>query len=121
MFAPPSPFLRPLLTLLLVLALASLPFGHRTTATAQDDPALIAFVEAGGTLADICDGPGEGLHAALDCEACRNMAGGVLASPVSLLISATLGVPAHPDFPTVRPLPRGPAGFPPPPRAPPQV
>ena len=59
-------------TLLLALALGSLPFAHRATAETQQDPAFIAFIQAGGTLADLCDGPEDGHGvAALDCEACR--------------------------------------------------
>ena len=44
-------------TLLLALALGSLPFAHRATAETQQDPAFIAFIQAGGTLADLCDAP----------------------------------------------------------------
>ena len=52
--------LRVSLTLLLLLALASLPFAHRATAQVHQDPAFIAFIQAGGTLSDLCDGPLEG-------------------------------------------------------------
>ena len=121
MFAPRSPFLRPILALLLALALLSLPFGHRTSSAAQEDPALIAFVEAGGTLADLCDGPGEALHAALDCEACSSMAASLLPVPFALYSPVTGAAPASRVTPRDLRLSRSPAGAPPPQRGPPAV
>lgn len=121
MFAPRPLSLRPVLTLLLALALLSLPFGHRSSTAAQADPALIAFVEAGGTLADLCDGPGEALHAALDCEACSSMAASLLPAPFTLYSPATGAATASRVTPRDLRLARSPAGAPPPQRGPPAV
>ena len=60
------------LTLLLaiVLGLVGVGFAHRTAVEA--DPELLAFFEAGGTLADICDESGSQSHSGdRGCDACR--------------------------------------------------
>ncbi|NUH66485.1 hypothetical protein HTT03_14465 [Sulfitobacter sp. S0837] len=79
---------RVMVTALLALALASIPFAHRGQAERLQDPAFIAFVQAGGDLSDLCTG------SALDhelgtpvCEACRLVAGFILPSPVQMLIA----------------------------------
>ncbi len=110
------------LTLWLVLALASLPLAHRASAKTQQDPAFIAFVQAGGTLSDLCNGPlgGQG-HAALDCEACRIVGALILPTPADVLLPPGNTRIAAPQ--AMRPVwvPRSPAGAPPPLRGPPVV
>ncbi|WP_339636245.1 hypothetical protein [uncultured Sulfitobacter sp.] len=110
------------LTLLLVLALASLPFAHRATAQVQQDPAFIAFIQAGGTLNDLCDGPLEShYHAALDCEACRIANAVILPTPADVLLPGGRLRFATPRAVRALGAPRSPAGAPPPVRGPPFV
>ena len=114
--------LRVSLTLLLVLALASLPFAHRATAQVQQDPAFIAFIQAGGTLSDLCDGTLEGQnHAALDCEACRIVNALILPTPADVLLPGGRLRFATPRAARALGAPRSPAGAPPPVRGPPFV
>jgi hypothetical protein len=63
------PLLRFCVALLFAAALVLLPFGHRATA-GNVDPALEAFLAAGGTAADICGGV-DPAHGARGCDACR--------------------------------------------------
>ena len=110
------------LTLLLVLALASLPFAHRATAQTQQDPAFIAFIQAGGTLSDLCDGPLDGQsHAALDCEACRIVNALILPARADVLLPSEQAGFAAPQAVRPRWIPRSPAGAPPPLRGPPMI
>ena len=114
--------LRVYLTVLLVLALASLPFAHRATAQVQQDPAFIAFIRAGGTLSDLCDGPLERQnHAALDCEACRIVNALILPTPADVLLPGGRLRIATPRAARALGAPRSPAGAPPPVRGPPFV
>ncbi|MEP3687362.1 MAG: hypothetical protein ABJN05_09735 [Sulfitobacter dubius] len=114
--------LRVTLTLLLVLAFASLPFAHRSTAQTQQDPAFIAFIQAGGTLSDLCDGPLDGQgHAALDCEACRIVSALMLPTLANVLLPAEKMGIAAPRAARALGAPRSPAGAPPPVRGPPFV
>ena len=114
--------LRVSLTLLLLLALASLPFAHRATAQVQQDPAFIAFIQAGGTLSDLCDGPLEGQnHAALDCEACRIVNALILPNPADVFLPRAALHFATPRLTRALGAPRSPAGAPPPVRGPPFV
>ncbi|MFG6559755.1 polyketide synthase [Sulfitobacter sp. 1A15299] len=114
--------LRVSLTLLLLLALASLPFAHRATAQVQQDPAFIAFIQAGGTMSDLCDGPLEGQsHGALDCEACRIVNALILPSPAEVLLPRAALRFATPRVALALGAPRSPAGAPPPVRGPPFV
>ena len=114
--------LRVSLTLLLVLALASLPFAHRATAQVQQDPAFIAFIQAGGTRSDLCDGPLESHnHAALDCEACRIVNALILPTPADVLLPGGTLRFATPRVARALGAPRSPAGAPPPVRGPPFV
>ena len=53
----------------MIVALAGLPFGHRATAT-EITPQMTAFVNMGGTLADLCGDP-DALMRGGPCEACR--------------------------------------------------
>jgi len=69
------------------VALGGVGFGHRMTPTVDAD--LIAFLEVGGTLADICDDTPTDTHLAVICEACQLMKS-VDQSPVSMA-SADLG------------------------------
>lgn len=53
----------------LIVALGGVGFGHRTAPAIDAD--LLAFLDAGGTLADICDDTPGSAHAAVVCEACQ--------------------------------------------------
>jgi|GEM_PF-2238546 len=119
-FASRLHFLRVTLTLLLALALASLPVAHRGTAETQQDSAFIAFIQSGGTLADLCDGGSDGhARAALDCEACRIVAGLILPAPAQKLSAPLTATEPPQGIGAVSWVPRNPAGTPPPVRGPP--
>lgn len=79
-------YLAGLIVAALTLALLSLPFAHRTSASAVT-PEMSEFLAMGGTLKDIC-GDIEGM---LDggCESCRVIAGTDLAPHLAV---------AHPAF-----------------------
>ncbi len=84
----------PLAALLgVVLALAAVGGGHRMAPPASD-PALAAFLAAGGTVADLClDGGGHGLgdgpgDAARHCDACQPTLAGPLPAPARTLTRA---------------------------------
>jgi hypothetical protein len=57
------------LTLALLFALAGIGFAHR--APQLDDAGKLAFLMAGGTLADVCDEGGDAGMAGGDCPACH--------------------------------------------------
>lgn len=117
--APPLASIRVTLAFLLALALTSLPFAHRTSAAVVEDPTFIAFVAAGGTLADLCSGPGHHFIAGTDCEACTVIGAANLASPPQGLIAPDI-FRRHPHnwFEPLR-LARSPATARPPVRGPP--
>lgn len=70
-----------LLGLILAAALATAGGGHRSAPSAPD-PALAAFLAAGGTLADLCfDGGAHGVgEGAPHCDACQPTLAGPLPS-----------------------------------------
>ncbi len=57
------------LTLALLFALAGIGFAHR--APQPDDAGKLAFLMAGGTLADVCDEGGDAGMAGGECPACH--------------------------------------------------
>lgn len=57
------------LTLALLFALAGIGFAHR--APQPDDAGKLAFLMAGGTLADVCDAGDDAGMAGGDCPACH--------------------------------------------------
>ncbi len=57
------------LTLALLFALAGIGFAHR--APQLDDAGKLAFLMAGGTLADVCQDGGEDGQAGVECPACH--------------------------------------------------
>lgn len=82
----------PLAALLgVVLALAAVGGGHRMAPPASD-PALAAFLAAGGTVADLClDGGGLGHgfgDGARHCDACQPTLAGPLPAPARTLARA---------------------------------
>ena len=112
--------LRSRLILLLVLAVGVLGFGHRPT-VGPLDPALLAFLAAGGSLADICRDfePGE-INLGEDCESCRLLSSVCLPTPAELpapgsrfvlavLTSLTVEAPGERPFDHSRPTRAPPA------------
>lgn len=60
-----------LIAALIALALAVLGFGHRQAGAAPLDPMLSAYLQTGGTLADLCiDDEGGPKGMAQDCPVC---------------------------------------------------
>lgn len=58
-------------TAMLVAALLTLGFAHRISLP-ETDPDLLAYLQAGGSLADICDASDDVPHGLnQNCEACR--------------------------------------------------
>lgn len=104
-------------TLLMSLALASLPFAHRAN-SAADEAALAGFVLAGGTLADICGGSADHVGTVTSCEACRVTAAMLLpplegklditASPRPVALLAVVPWRIHTHSVRFRPPVRGP-------------
>lgn len=80
-----SAIIRPyflLLTLALLVASALSGYAHRVP-LAITDPALAAYAQMGGDIADLCGDAGEGAVASRGCDACRLV--GVAALPALLL------------------------------------
>lgn len=77
----PASIFRLLISLALVVALATSGLGHRVSAQPQS-PELASYIAAGGTLADLCGGQDgqPGLFAS-DCEACRLVNAAILNPP----------------------------------------
>jgi len=74
----------------LALVLASTVMAHRTAPTAPD-PALTAFLAAGGTLGDLCRDHGGPVHDTQPrCEACRLFAAALM-PPVQNSVPVLLG------------------------------
>ena len=62
---------RHLVTISLICTFALLGFAHKNTPTPVS-PELAAFLAAGGSISDICNGDHEPEHEqSVDCEACR--------------------------------------------------
>ncbi len=69
---------RMLIALVLIGAMAGTGFAHRTQAA--DDPDLLAFLETGAALTDICAHDGRAPHdAAMSCDACRLIGSALIA------------------------------------------
>ncbi len=78
--------MRYLTVLALLVAFATAGLSHRA-ASQLPDPDLVAYVQAGGALSDICGGADGGAHpGASTCEACRLV--GVAVLPEWVGISA---------------------------------
>lgn len=92
--------LRLLMVLALFAATAALGFGHRVNA---HEPALQAYLDAGGALDDLCNG-GPGGDAAGDCPACTLAHGAVLPAPGPEAPLAVAKVPS--DVPAAAPIAR---------------
>ncbi|MBI1217281.1 MAG: hypothetical protein GC186_01935 [Rhodobacteraceae bacterium] len=58
-----------LLTLMLALASVATGFGYRY-ARPITDPILIAYLQDGGSLGDLCDGSGGASHRGIPCDCC---------------------------------------------------
>lgn len=86
--------------LAIVITLTAAAFGHRPIVS-QVDPALQTFLDAGGSLHDLCgDVQNSPEHARSGCDACRIFAAAEL-PPVTCTRAARLGT--HPvDWPTNR-------------------
>ncbi|MEM6588111.1 MAG: hypothetical protein AAF641_06655 [Pseudomonadota bacterium] len=71
-------FVHALTTLAVLAVMVSLGFGHHLrTSDAPPDPAAQAFLDAGGSLSDLCD-EGTGEHAKhVECPMCQ-LAGGLM-------------------------------------------
>lgn len=65
------------LTFAVLVAMAGTGFAHRVMAADVDD-SLLAYVAAGGALADICGDTGHASNAAGPCDACRLVDGAVV-------------------------------------------
>lgn len=111
-----------LLSALLALALVMVGFGHRPVQSAPADPALLAYLQAGGTLDALClaegDAPGP---MAQDCPVCTlahamalapaPVAPATRACPEPLRLSVPGQAPAQAHMPRAPPA-RGPPAFP---------
>ncbi|MGC3937562.1 hypothetical protein ACOTTU_07110 [Roseobacter sp. EG26] len=72
-----------LLATVLILATASLGIAHKSAPT-DLDPYLTAYLQAGGSLSDICgDLEGDPHRTTRDCDACRLMDGALAARNMS--------------------------------------
>ena len=117
--------MRGLLALILGLALAGAGAAHRPVERPAQAAALAAFLQAGGTLADLCHEAGDtghgGGHATMECPACQLQKSGCLVAVVTLPVALRfarsealpfaemrLAVPASRDE---RPPARGPPPF----------
>ena len=65
------------LTFAVLVAMAGTGFAHRVMAADVDD-SLLAYVAAGGALADICGDTGHPTRATGPCDACRLVDGAVV-------------------------------------------
>lgn len=83
--------MRGLLALFLGLALAGAGAAHRPVERPAEAAALAAFLQAGGTLADLCHEAGDaghgGGHATMECPACHLQKSGCLAEAVALPVA----------------------------------
>ncbi|QUJ75627.1 hypothetical protein KDD17_11745 [Sulfitobacter albidus] len=110
--------MRGLACLAIVLALLSLPFGHRGVGATQPSSALADFIAMGGTPDDLCgDTPH---HVGGDCDACRIVSAMDLPSATRILRAPLARVPASVASTHLSPI-RAPATARPPARAPPSV
>ncbi|QYX56884.1 hypothetical protein K1T73_00230 [Roseovarius sp. SCSIO 43702] len=76
---------RPLVLLTVVLGFALTGFAHRVGAS-DTDPGLAAYLDAGGSLAEICGDVGSDDHAKSQiCEACRLVGAAILPVPADAL------------------------------------
>lgn len=111
-----------MLTFLLALALASIPFAHRSQAAPLQDPSFVAFVQAGGDLSDLCSGsPQDHRPGTSGCEACRLVNAVILPTPVEMLIAPRRSAETKRPLPHARHHSGAPAAAPPPARGPPQL
>ena len=123
MFVARFPVLmRAVLALILGLSLAGVGAAHRPVERPAEAAALALFLQAGGTLADLCHDAGgdghRGGHADVECPACTLQKTGCLAAMVALPVPFAVArgetiLPARPRLalPAARddrPLARGP-------------
>lgn len=110
------------LAALIALALAALGFGHSRAPASELDRMVAAYVQAGGSLADLClTDPSAPDHGALeDCPVCSLVKSVALVAPMGL--PAMLGQPGALHQPAEDGhLARGHAPRAPPARGPPQT
>ena len=81
-------FVRLSIVAALVVALGSVGLAHRVAPVV--DAEMLAFLEVGGTFADICNDTQDNAHAAVVCEACQFS--GATALPVIGGVACDMGL-----------------------------